>query len=304
MTTDFSVPMMWPPKHLLYGGYDSKLSVIDYGSKKETKSVQMSGPVYKILRLSNGNIAIGSVPKLYMWEPKENKIVQEIIPTEGGKIFDMIELPNKLIAISLGKNMVEVYNMELKKQYELPHDGATISLTLLDNGKVATGCVDGKMRIWDLPSKKCETVKSFDGKEIVQSLALSTGRIAVSTLGDHSIYMWDPIGNTYSTIAAEIDSFMGITTSNKANNMCEIKKGILAYGSSTELGTIIIWDLLKGQRIRTISTNHRRICFIRKIGEDKFIVGTYANIHFYNSTDYSSIETFDLGAQVWEATIY
>jgi len=113
----------------------------------------------------------------------------------------------------------------------LPVGSEVSALVALPDGRLACGCEDGSIRLWDQASGSCSTV--FQGHQVwVNALAvLSDGRLA-SGSDDRTIRLWDPASGSCSAV------FQG--HQGGVNALVVLGDGRLASGSADN--TIRLWD--------------------------------------------------------------
>ena len=69
------------------------------------------------------------------------------------------------------------------------HKGSVFSLTLLENGYVASGGGDGRIRVWDLNERKLKL--AIENQNDVEAMVLLENGCLASGSTDRTIKIWD-----------------------------------------------------------------------------------------------------------------
>jgi WD40 repeat protein len=118
------------------------------------------------------------------------------------------------------------------------HGAAVRALVLLADGRLASGCGDNTIRLWDLTSG-AETARLDGHGGYVNALALlPDGRLA-SGSGDNTIRLWDL---TSAAESGRLEGHVGYV-----NALAPLADGRLASGSGDRI--IRLWDLASGVEI-------------------------------------------------------
>ena len=295
---------IFPPEYLLLGGLSCDAFLRSFETGKEISRTKLEGNVYKMEVLSNSLVAIGTkTGQLYIWDTESQK-VRKKTQTYGGKIFDIVEVGSGLLAVATGESeRIEIFNIsKLQRIGQLVHGSATLCMCLLRDGRLVCGTADKQLKIWNMNSWKLSEEHTLEGS-VSQIIQLYDGRLAISTR-DKNIVLFSLNGGNIQLIPdANIDSEIGIDSNNKANNMCELSPGILAWATK-DYGTVKIWDIKEEKLIHSFQKENWRITKIKKYGEDKFLTASYRNIRVFELSDYTEERVFKCPAQAWDFCLY
>lgn len=161
----------------------------------------------------------------------------------------IIRLPNTrhIITFSIRSSSLRVWDLEsgvpVGEWKDEGNDKGVFSIALSPNGTtVASGSIDGAVRLWDIDKGK--VIKKCTGhKKIVWSVCWSPdgGRVASGSL-DHTFRVWDV--KSGNAILGPIQA-----TSNMPAFICYSPDGTMIATNGHQLN---IWDANTGERLRTI----------------------------------------------------
>jgi WD40 repeat protein len=132
------------------------------------------------------------------------------------------------------------------------HTGCVLSITLLQDNKIATGSDDNSIKIWDLLTRDC--IKTFIGHfESVNCIAFLGNNKIASGSEDDTIKIWDIItGICLQTLTGHSSSIFHIIF--LSNNM---------IASASLDKSIKIWDINTGDCLRTmIGHSSQVLCLV------------------------------------------
>ncbi len=146
----------------------------------------------------------------------------------------------------------------------LPVGSPVTALVALHDGRLACGCSDGSIRLWDPASGSCSAV--FQGHQgSVNALAvLGDGRLA-SGSDDRTIRLWDPASGSCSAV---FEGHQG-----KVWALAVLGDGRLASGSGDK--TIRLWDPASGSCSAVFEGHQDSVMALAVLGDGRLASGSY-----------------------------
>ena len=243
---------------------------------------------------------------VHIFDVVERRIVHTIPPKQPMKIFSIIRIKEGN-SVQMGVNEGDSMNIystgEYKKLSSIKHGSVvTASLWINTTGEIVTGGVDGKCKVWKLEGEtkgdtkwkyRISKSKQFSSTHpIVQIVGVCNGDLVIST-GDRRLALWGyKYGVTELIPNPEIDAELGEKTSNKACSLCELRPGVLIWGTSTH-GVCKVYSThaMKVLHVLKLGDNSR-ITHIRLIALDQFVLATYTHIKIFHMATFSQILSF------------
>ncbi len=196
-TASVSCVLVLSDTQFISGSKDGALKIWELGSKHCLRTLKgHTGAVNKILILSNGWIISSSDDKtIRVWDPKSTNCLQMLV-RHTAPVNNLITMPNgNVISYSEGKDpAINVWDpFSGTCLYSFQPLGGITSIAVLSNEQFVSGCKDGTLKIWDLPSKRCiETIRGRNSREVTSVVALSDkGRIVIVSASDSRMIKWE-----------------------------------------------------------------------------------------------------------------
>ena len=166
-----------------------------------------------------------------IWDLSSGKYVRSL---KGHKdaIWAMATLPNGRLATAtgLGDATVRIWDVETSQcLQEFSHRAG--SLSVLNDGCLASGGFDSKIKIWDVATGNCQSALTGCTEPIGALVTLPNGRLA-SGSRDHKVRIWDAKeGKCLCTLEGHTNSIQALTV---------LPDGRLVSASNDH--TVRIWD--------------------------------------------------------------
>jgi WD40 repeat protein len=209
---------------LASGSKNSELHLWDTetGKLRATLEDHTDG-IQSLAVLSSGQLLSSSKDRsVRLWEVSSlpANVTSPITPTAvlepGQTVAAMVALPDNRVGCALGHTL-QVWKVALggagagasPAPYELQaellgHDAPIHCLSLLKDGRLASGCAD--IRIWNVSGRVCDAVLAGHTKEISGIVELPDGRL-ISGSRDMTVRLWNIVtGTTTSVAVLKVDS--------------------------------------------------------------------------------------------------
>ncbi len=144
------------------------------------------------------------------------------------------------------------------------HSSAVFALTMLGDGRLASGSSDKSIKLWDVQTGKCVQTLQGHSDDVTALTLLGDGRLA-SGSGDNSIKLWDvQTGQCVQTLQGH---------SYCVNALTLLGDGRLASGSNDK--SIKLWDVQTGQCVQTLQGHSRFVTALTLLGDGRLASGSY-----------------------------
>jgi WD40 repeat protein len=158
----------------------------------------------------------------------------------GGIVATAIFLPDGRFASADAG--IHVWNDKAEKEAELHHPRGVTSIVALPGGRIASGCNDGMVRLWDFQG----TEQPFAERHArgVNSLAVTANGALLASGGDDNVVcLWDPAARTR----------LGILTGHneKVNGVAITSDARFVLSASADR-TVKVWDVAAQREVRSI----------------------------------------------------
>ena len=222
--------------------------------------------------------------------------ISQINISDIGHIWDIKELPNKLLAIGTSDRKIVLWSPMNGTYFDIltGHSKGVLSLVSLPDGKIASGSGDGTIRIWDYDYQVYSALDSGHKDRVNSFAVLSDGRIASSSAYDHSIQIWDQSSCSASVFLEGSEC--------EAWSLAVLADGRVACGFLDLDDGIKLWDLATGTctSIFTFeSTNALGVHSFAVISENYLACGLGdGSIYILDTTDKRRLKSLK-GIQRW-----
>ncbi len=195
----------------------------------------------------------------------------------------------------------------LAQKQRLPHPEAVLSLAYLDDGTLATGCADGRLRVWNVDTQVAEQVIDAHGDYIWDVAVAPDGKSVVTASSDHTARVWDSstwkmkrefIGHDKGLASARFsaDGKLLLTASDDETvRLWEARTGRELHrfddhthavwravfspddcwiASSSFHGEIVIWDTQKRTLVNRLKAHSNQIAGLTFSGDGRLLVSS------------------------------
>ena len=145
----------------------------------------------------------------------------------------------------------------------LPVGSSVTALVALPDGRLACGCSDGTIRLWDPASGTCSAVFQGHQRRVCALAVLGDGRLA-SGSDDRTIRLWDPASGSCSAI------FQG--HQHEVRALAVLGDGRLASGSCDH--TIRLWDPASGYCSAVFQGHQGWVMALAVLGDGRLASGS------------------------------
>ncbi len=144
------------------------------------------------------------------------------------------------------------------------HSNGVIALTMLGDGRLASGSRDNSIKLWDVQTGQCVQTLQGHSKEVTALTMLGDGRLA-SGSNDKSIKLWDvKTGQCVQTLKGHSSHVYALTM---------LGDGRLASGSTDK--SIKLWDVKTGQCVQTLQGHSGTVKALTLLGDGRLASGSY-----------------------------
>jgi WD40 repeat protein len=224
---------------LLWNLEDGDYSILYHGF--QTNHLEVSC----IESLSDGRIVFCTIDNTIrvvdFSQGRPTEQISQISINDIGHIWDIKELPNKLLAIGTSDRKIILWSPMSGTYSDIltGHTKGVLSLVSLPDGKIASGSGDGTIRIWDYDDKFYSALDPGHKDRVNSFAVLSDGRIASSSAYDHSIHIWDQSSGSASVFLEGSEC--------EAWSLAVLADGRLACGFMDLHDGVKLWDLAIGK---------------------------------------------------------
>ncbi len=269
---------------LASGSYDKTIKLWDVktGACAQTLSGHSDG-IYALTQLSDGHLASsgdtdGSIKlwklgestlqlqgaaKLKVEEEVNLKAEQEAKADRQAKEKAVKE---KLAADSKDHKCTATADTKLKAKLDTTlsgHSNNIFALTLLSDGRLASGSWDKTIKLWDIKTGLCAQTLSEHSYYVSALTLLSDGRLA-SGSWDKTIKLWDvERGECVQTLSGHSKGVIALTL---------LSDGRLASGSWDK--TIKLWDVKRGECVQTLSGHSDGVAALTQLLDGRLASGS------------------------------
>lgn len=241
-------------ENLASGGRDRAVRLWDVRRRNLPDSINLPDRVHRLGALKDGNLMVGFGP------PRGFSLDLCICDPNDGQTSHLADIPQKIsdidvspqtgtLAMAAGKT-IHLWNLqdsdfeESLRHTGLPRDVALIDFNAAGN-KIAIGCDDGTVEIWDLESRSCRQLAEYS--DPVTAIAFSGSGRALA------------IGNEYGEVAVwYVDRSKTVTRHLKHRDAVTAlvfsSDDLLASGSVDH--SIIVWQLSTGTSRKLTGHSH------------------------------------------------
>ena len=272
--------------------------------------------------------------------------LKEIIKKKDEKIKDLEDKLSKFITIEHStpnetkeNNLYNNFDIKLKDHpiHELNyHTGTVICLTLLKDGRMASGSSDNSIIIYNKNTYKPDLTIKEHSNYIFCLTQLSSGLLA-SCSGDNTIKLFNINGNNYNLVqtlsyhtgyvnkiieiknkqlisCSSDNSFIvyfkendeykvdyKISTNGDCSSVVQTKNNEICYSEATN-SAICFFDILERKKIKTINNISKPNGWAEKvlmIKEDLLFIGGENKISLINVNQYNLIRVIDVQGSSW-----
>ncbi len=144
------------------------------------------------------------------------------------------------------------------------HSSTVFALTLLGDGRLASGSGDKSIKLWDVKTGQCVQTLQGHSSYVYALTLLGDGRLA-SGSEDKSIKLWDvQTGQCVQTLQGHSNGVTALTL---------LGDGRLASGSTDN--SIKLWDVQTGQCVQTLQGHSSTVCALTLLGDGRLASGSY-----------------------------
>ena len=218
--------------------------------------------IYAFTMLPNGWLVSGGQDQtIHIW----NLTTSQAITLKLDSCVLSLATPTaNLLAVGTSNKGIQIWDIHTQKYVKTLGDenASCYSLTILPDGKLASGHFDGEIYIWDINNK--QSIRQLYGhKTSVTSLAtLSDGKLA-SASGDGTIRIWNP------GTGGCLKILLGHTQGSNLNSLVALPNGQLASGSVDK--TILIWEPEHGTLLKTLQ-GHTAAVWSLAVGSNNTLI--------------------------------
>ncbi len=138
------------------------------------------------------------------------------------------------------------------------HSGHIYALTMLGDGRLASGSKDKSIKLWDVQTGQCVQTLQGHSSWVRALTLLGDGRLASGSY-DKSIKLWDvKTGQCVQTLQGH---------SNDVNALTMLGDGRLASGSADK--SIKLWDVQTGQCVQTLQGHSEGVIALTLLGDGR-----------------------------------
>ncbi len=145
------------------------------------------------------------------------------------------------------------------------HSDGVSALTMLGDGRLASGSYDKSIKLWDVQTGQCVQTLQEQGSDIRALTLLGDGRLASGGSFDQSIKLWDvKTGQCVQTLQGHSDGVTALTLLGDRR---------LASGSYDN--SIKLWDVKTGQCVQTLQGHSDGVSALTMLGDGRLASGSY-----------------------------
>ena len=253
-------------KILLSGGADS-VKLWDVSNSQVLKSISgHSNGVWSIAFSSQGKILVSASDdkSLRYWDVSNSQILRTV--SGHHNIWSIASCPQgKMLATGGDDKIVTLWDAVTGRCLKTlsGHRDSVWSVSFspqgnarsiaMPSGSIASGSVDGTVRLWDVATGQCLKILQKHNTSIVRAVAFSPdGQILASASADSSIHLWDvTTGQALKILQGHLKPVSSVAFSPIPQPPDDLggAGGILASGSDDK--TVKLWDVTTGECILT-----------------------------------------------------
>jgi len=216
-------------------------------------------------------LAVGLGPDLFLWDAKTAMVRKLCNTARRGRPDSTIAAVSwsesgRRVAMSMSSGTVEVWDAETSSKVRtIPEHPSRVGCMAWSNNVLATGCRDGKVRLFDVRQRGRKIASiSAHGSEVC-GLAFSPDRTTLASGGnDNNVGLWATAGAARrpGNEIAPLYTLKGHRAAVKALAWSPHKRGLLVSGGGTMDKCLRFWSSIDGRCVGCVDTGCQ-VCNVR-----------------------------------------